>query len=323
MIKVRTLKIEGGNTKTKWSPIWTLRRAGRNFIKIPFFRKAEPFLRHINAVTLPSDNLFINAVPRQMSTTESRSITVISANLWHDFPRFRRLHQRIDDFADLASHEKADIVLLQEASRTRSWDVTRRLADRLNMAFVYVRANGDHQIGFEEGLAVLSRFPIRNQQLIPLSQKRDGFVHRLALAAEVETPWGMLTAVSAHLSVFSKPNKIQFTALQQAIAELSTENPVILGGDFNADEINTRIPKKNLTLIDTFRAVNGNANGITHILRLPWGSVLKKRRLDYIFLNSGIRGIKILDVHHYFDKLNPLSDHAFVIARFAPVNIQL
>ena len=318
MREVRIVKIGGESDNVKWSPIQTVRKIGRIIIKVPLLKKLEQSLRNINAVTLPAGSLHINSEPSRVTSDGNHFITVISANLWHDWPRFRQLHRRVEEFAKLVERENADILLVQEASRTQHWDVARWLAERLGMAFVYTRANGDLKIGFEEGLAVLSRYPIRDQNLIPLSSKRDGFVHRMALAAEIETPWGSLMAVSAHLAVFGKPNRNQFAYLRQVIAELGTDFPVVLGGDFNADEISERIEVDNLTLIDTYRAVNDDTDAITHILRWPWGGVLSKRRLDYIFLNPGGKRIKIASVRHYFDELNPLSDHAFVIARFAP-----
>ena len=48
-------------------------------------------------------------------------MTVISANLWHDFPRHRGLQKRLESFAELVESEKADLVMLQEVSRTKSF----------------------------------------------------------------------------------------------------------------------------------------------------------------------------------------------------------
>ncbi len=68
--------------------------------------------------------------------------TVLSANLWHDWPRFKDLEKRLEAFAGLAESERVDLILLQEIARTPAFQADEWLAERLNMAYVYSRANG-------------------------------------------------------------------------------------------------------------------------------------------------------------------------------------
>ncbi len=77
-----------------------------------------------------------------MKMTGCGQLTVLSANLWHDWPRFRRIKERLEDFARLAEREQADVILLQEVARTRAIRADEWLADRLGMVSVYSRANG-------------------------------------------------------------------------------------------------------------------------------------------------------------------------------------
>lgn len=319
LLKPKRIKISGGNFNKESTLLTWLRNRGKTLFRLPFLKRLRPLLSRANAVTLPSKLLFVQSNPEPAALKREQKFSVISANLWHDWPRMRRLHERLDAFADLVQKEDADVVLLQEATRKADLDTARSLAERLGMAYVYSRANGEEAIGFEEGLAVLSRFPIRSQNIIQLNQKRDSFIHRIALSASLETPWGNITAVSAHLAVFPKPNRYQFRNLQEEIHKLSAESPVFLGGDFNAHEISKRLSPEDAGLIDTFRDTHCCERGITHILHLPWGWNLAKRRLDYIFMSSGKTSWRTLDVRHYFNKLNPLSDHAFVIASFTPI----
>ncbi len=44
-------------------------------------------------------------------------LTVVSANLWHDWPRFRRLKERLEVFVRLIEEQQADLILLQEVAR--------------------------------------------------------------------------------------------------------------------------------------------------------------------------------------------------------------
>jgi|GEM_PF-4861417 len=95
-------------------------------------------------------------------TSEVTGLTVMAANLWHDWPRQHRWAPRLQAVADLAVAYRVDIMLLQEAARTRTMGADEWLARALGMERAYARANGAARvIGFEEGLAILSRYPLR------------------------------------------------------------------------------------------------------------------------------------------------------------------
>ena len=83
------------------------------------------------------------------------------------------------------------------------------------MAYVYSRANGHHKgIGFEEGLAVFSSFPLKTPRLRHLEPSFRPFVRRLVLGAEVETPRVELPVFSVHLSLLPSHNAAQVQLLQ-------------------------------------------------------------------------------------------------------------
>jgi len=158
----------------------------------------------------PIKEIRISHFPQISFPQRNNGITVISANLWHDWPLRRRLSDRLESFAQLVESEGADVVLLQEVIRSPAICADDWLAQRLGMARVYTRANGDETaIGFEEGLAVLSRFPIQAPQRTSLGI-RKGFFHRMALAAEVVSPLGKLFAVSVHLGFLKGRNQRQW-----------------------------------------------------------------------------------------------------------------
>lgn len=240
-------------------------------------------------------------------------LTVISANLWHDWPRFRRAHTRLERFARLVEAQQADVLLLQEVWRTPTFSALEWLAERLQYHAAYVRANG-HQtaIGFEEGVAVLSRYP---QQRSAVRQWPDGrLARRVALGVQLLTPWGKWLAVSAHLSLFRRRNAAQVLDLQRWIAQLTGTQPALIGGDFNADENRPVIRQLGRAWLDLLSHLQPGADRITHEIRWPLGR-LHAARLDYLYLKPGsspprLLRATLLDGRH--------SDHRPVLAQLVP-----
>ena len=122
---------------------------------------------------------------------------------------------RLEFFIRLVEQENVDILLLQEIARTPKLKVDEWLADRLNMSYVYSRANGSTHIGFEEGLGVFSRFKMKRFPFVrQVSRLTNPFVRRLALGVEVDTPCGEILAFSVHLGLLRKQNAQQLLELR-------------------------------------------------------------------------------------------------------------
>jgi endonuclease/exonuclease/phosphatase family metal-dependent hydrolase len=272
-------------------------------------------VKKILAVAEPVGFFHVHPLPPNQPEQNSKILTVLSANLWHDFPRYRRMSERMEIFARLAEAEGANIILLQEVSRTPKLNMDEWLADRLNMACVYTRANGHASIGFEEGLAVLSRFRLSKPFLQELKPAFSPFVHRLALGARVETPFGNLPVFSVHLGLLRRQNARQLQNLKNWITQVTGGGSALVGGDFNAHETAPQILQTRKSWLDIFRQLHPRADGTTHELRLPWGGLLSHRRLDYIFLQPGRQIWTILESCHLVSPGNPHSDHRAVLAR--------
>jgi len=245
-----------------------------------------------------------------------QSLTVLSANLWHDWPRFRRLAERLEDFARLAENARADLLLLQEVANLPSLHAGVWLAERLGFSFVYSRSNGHRQaIGFEEGLAILSRYPLGSPVLYQLSRGSNPFWRRMALGVPVHAPGGDLMAFSIHLGISGKQNTEQIARLQSWVTWLTGDRPALVGGDFNAHETSRQIQNARRTWRDTFRQLHPQAEGTTHLLRWPWGGTLLRQRLDYIFLHPGHTDWAVLETRHLDSPGGPHSDHRAVLTR--------
>jgi endonuclease/exonuclease/phosphatase family metal-dependent hydrolase len=303
------------------SSITRLRSLGRRLLYAPISRLFHTSMDMVAAVRAPTQKLSSYRASIHKQSQHCGPLTIISANLWHDWPRYRELVQRLEAFARLVESEIADIILLQEVARTTKLKVDQWLAERLGMESVYARANGHEKgIGFEEGLAVLSRFPLQTPQWQQLGVSTFQMVRRMALGAQVVTPCGNLMVYSVHLGISSKENRSQLKRLQDWIVTSSQGNTAFIGGDFNTHETRSHMRDVQQEWLDVFRHTNPKDDGTTHEFHFPWGKPLLRRRLDYLFLKNGKIPWEIMNAQHISAPVGSghHSDHRAVKARFAP-----
>jgi len=318
---VEEIRIEGVNGTEEQSPRAV--RMLRKILSLPGFQVLRPLARRVAGVIEAPARVSFQAEPSFSSHKQDcRVLTVISANLWHDWPQHRRTMERLEAFARLVEEHQADILLLQEVARTTGFQTDQWLAHRLGMAYAYSRANGHLQgIGFEEGLAVFSRYPLSQPVLRQLSPIKNRFVRRLALGTQIESPCGRLLAFSVHLSLTGKRNASEVAHLTDWVQQMSSDNPALVGGDFNVGEQSRQIKNLQGRWLDTFRHLNPFADGATHKLHWPWGSPFRRRRLDYIFLKARNNAWQVLETCHLETPGERHSDHCAVLLRLAPVQI--
>lgn len=295
-----------------------IRKLGKRFFNLPILRMFQPHARRALSVTRSPGEMFIKGTPDQVCNKACGIITVLSSNLWHDWPRYRGLTERLEAFAEIVEQENVDVLLLQEVARVNGFKADEWLAQRLGMAFVYSRSNGHRAIGFEEGLAIFSRFPISEPQLRQLSNSSNPFVRRAVLGADVETPCGGVRAYTVHLGIRRKDNHRQQVLLHQILGETSPRILTLVGGDFNAHETSRQIQHTRANWLDTFRHLHPAADGHTHTIRLPWGWVLRRHRLDYIFLLPGEESWRVVETRHLSTPGKGHSDHHAVLTRLMP-----
>ena len=73
--------------------------------------------RGFAAMSEPASGLTTRLIPAWTRLFHKDEIVVVSANLWHDWPLRRRLHDRLESFARLIESEGVDVVLVQEVAR--------------------------------------------------------------------------------------------------------------------------------------------------------------------------------------------------------------
>lgn len=322
--------IEGVEGIPRSDRIMERRRIGfyrllRFLISLPGFRALRPVARRVAGVMKSPGWVSVQMLPVQkLPERECQGLTVISANLWHDFPKYRRAMERLESFASLVELHQADVLLLQEVARTTGFWTDQWLSKRLGMAYVYSRANGHlGGIGFEEGLAIFSRFPLSQPVLRQLSPGKQRFSRRLALGTQINSPCGNLLAFSVHLGLTSKQNSEQAARLGDWVQDISKGMTALVGGDFNAIERSKQIQGLQKKWLDTFRHLNPFSDGTTHELRWPWGKAFRRDRLDYIFLKSRKNHWEVLEARHLETPGEPHSDHQAVLLRLAPIPIPI
>jgi endonuclease/exonuclease/phosphatase family metal-dependent hydrolase len=302
-----------------------IKKFGEQILRSLKFKRARSIVKSVISVVRPSGNVSVLANPAiEVIGSKPQQLTIMSANLWHDWPRNRGLKDRLECFVELIKDEEVDILLLQELIRTDEFEADKWLGEKLGMAYIYSRSNGNAQeIGFEEGLAIYSRFPIKDHRLAQLSDQNNPFSRRMALGTRIETTGRDFFAFSVHLGILNKQNERQFSRLRNWVEQESGDIPAVIGGDFNTQEGSKQIQSAASEWHDSYRSLNPHDNGYSHELRWPWGTVLRRARLDYLFLRKGNYSWRVDEARHVDEQICPLSDHKPVLIKtsFVPIGI--
>jgi endonuclease/exonuclease/phosphatase family metal-dependent hydrolase len=196
--------------------------------------------------------------------------------------------------AELVRSTGADLVLLQEVDRN-----TRR-SGPADQPAILARLTGysvafGRTIGFQGGdygVALLSRWPIRADTLIPLTvtappgRTVEGREQRGVLLAEVDAPGGRLVVLNTHLDASGEDLwRAQEIATVLRVAETVRARgvPLLLGGDLNA--------RPQSAIHGDIRAAGfrdawpecGGGDGFTFPVAKP------DRRIDYLYLTGAAR----------------------------------
>lgn len=226
-----------------------------------------------------------------------RRVRVMTWNLWWRFGPWQARQAAIR--AELAAVD-ADIVFLQEVfTDQEGQDQAVELADHLGYSLA--RSTDVEGRPHEFGNAVLSRWPIIDQETVPLPEREGGRSRRNALAARIGTPRGVQPFVVTHLAWQYDAGLLRQAQLEVVVdlvlAHRSDDPeapPPVLGGDFNAvpdsDEIRRLTGRAapvrpGIVFTDCWEAV-GEGPGYTWTRGNPHASeaMWPRRRLDYVFV---------------------------------------
>ena len=267
------------------------------------------------------------------------TLTVVTFNLFHGGPFSgltgddgdleRRLRMTVEHLREL----DPDIVGLQEASISRRrGDVPARLAKALGLYHVHApttrRVLGSPLLGrllvwfldFDEGPAILSRFPIVESEILDLPRCFRRLDPRVLLRAAVVTPAGRLQVFATHTSRAD----CQVQRVGEIVAAHRGPLPAIVTADFNLPPDATAITALAARgLVDAFGAANPGVPAPTVFQRIRAAAPTVTRRVDYVLVLPGterapvVRGSRvILDVPQRLDDGSHLwpSDHHGIAA---------
>jgi len=225
-----------------------------------------------------------------------RPLRVVTYNVLHGGFGLRgdgqHLEERLAMAIEVLRGLDVDVVGLQEASSgRRRGDVAARLAAALGLH--HVRAPAGYRwvgrlaswvMGFDEGPAVLSRFPIVAWNVVRLSSC-DHWYGRVLLCATLDTPWGSLDACSTHTG----SSTCQLRSLTRLLQGRRGRAPLILMADLNSTPDTSGV--KHLVaddgLVDTFRTANPDAPGFTVWQPVRAAAPAARRRVDYVLVAPG------------------------------------
>ena len=251
-------------------------------------------------------------------------LRVLSFNVLHDFPHFRHLEARLAHVAAAIRELDPDVVCLQEVPW--HWgSAARRLGEATGLNYLYGRANGNRwAILFEEGEAILSRYPLRDPAWIELAPRAGFFEHRVVLGATAVTPWGDLRAFSTHLTHGDAETNRNQAASLKAFVDGDGDVPALVAGDFNAVEGSPQI--QTLRWVDTYRLAHPGEDGFTCCVDdLTAGpDQLLDKRIDYLFLIHGGGGAEVVSSQPILDRPSAVgsgwlraSDHAGLLTEIS------
>ncbi len=235
-------------------------------------------------------------------------IRIVTLNLWGIEPP---LEDRLSLAAAQLAALTTDVVGLQEVRPINGREgqtTAQQLAETLGYHCVYEQAlcwdDGAFYLGHpggQEGLAILSRYPIATHRVTPLPEAR-ATEKRILLSAQLQTPAGNIWCHTTHLHYRlddGVARERQVAAIDEVLRAIDTDEPQFLCGDFNAtpdhDEIRflrglTTLEGRRTHYQDAFLRVHPDEPGFTWCAENPQTRPLRSldidRRIDYIFVTT-------------------------------------
>lgn len=226
----------------------------------------------------------------------------------------------LDQITDWFEELEADILLLQEVDihTSRAGDIDQKayMAERMGFYGQFAPAIPLPVLGFY-GVAVLSRWPITNWEVIELFKPDYSVTNpdypewyneqRVLLVATVDSPAGPIHVLNTHLGLTEHQRKIQLEEIAAVLDRLPSGEPVIFGGDINAQPMAPEIDVIRHRLADAYEA---GPQPLPIAERLTFHALDPNRCIDYIFVSPDMVRVQSVEVPRI-----ELSDHLPVVAR--------
>ena len=237
-----------------------------------------------------------------------REVTVLVYNIHAGTDTARQ--NNLARVADLVREAGADLVLLQEVDRNTQRSGPADQPATLARLTGYSVAFGRTIVfqGGDYGIALLSRWPIVRDTLIPLSvtappgRTTEGREQRGVLMATVAAPGGPLAVLNTHLDASGEDvwRAQEIAGVLRAAATVQAGIPVLIGGDLNAlppSPIHQTLSGAGFR--DAWRGC-GTGAPETFPVNAP------ARRIDYLYLAGPVRCVHARVLPSYASDHRPL-----------------
>lgn len=277
----------------------------------------------------PEIDLILNSVVGEnFAPPVSETPETIRALAWN-IERGKELDGIVDALKNHEDFRNRDLLLLTELdygmARSENRFVAREIAAALKLNYVFAPcylalnkgngveadAAGENEYAIH-GLAVFSRFPIKNARIARFPNGKDkmrGEEKRIGnlrgLIAEIEHPAGAFYAVTVHLDAHSsRAHRVrQMRILLENIDQLHLKLPVVIGGDWNTTTHNAQNSTR--AILGYVRRVLMGARNVTEnhyprperFFERELFQTLEKFGFDYKNLNSLGEGTLHYDVN--------------------------
>jgi endonuclease/exonuclease/phosphatase family metal-dependent hydrolase len=140
-------------------------------------------------------------------------------------------------------------------------------------------------LDFEEGIAILSRLPMMASSAHELPHPRFPLENRIALRVRLAGPAGPFDVWNVHLTRAGGGHRRQAEALVRLVARESARVPLLVLGDFNADDTADGVRAFAAAgFRDAYRSANPCGPGLTAWQRVDSREPTVSRRVDYCWL---------------------------------------
>ena len=243
--------------------------------------------------------------------TPAEPLRVVTFNLFHGGPASGLvgdgwgLEERLAMTIVQLQRLRADVIALQEASIGRGrGNIAARIGRELGYHVAQAPAServfagwflgralgwlGTVVINFNEGPAVLSRWPIVDRQVVDLHCSRRLMDPRVLLRVEIETPGGRLRIYSTHAS----GEACELERIEDVVRAQRGAWPALVMGDLNETEQFPALARftTRAGFTDAFRAANPGDAGYTDLQQPGAPGPTVSRRYDYVFLVPSTQG---------------------------------
>ncbi len=214
-------------------------------------------------------------------------IKVVSWNIWQGY--------HLKEVISFLTKSNADVIGLQEVIEKDGTNIAAVIAKELSYECAYHRAIDKTRLGFPQGNAILSKYPIEKSiphMLSDMSFYKDTAETepRLAVEAKINIKDKLLTVFTVHLAYSHKFQNSEMRNLQvDNLIKLLSDTRTVLIGDFNSHPDSSYMAKLSDVMVNTDKDLTTPTWTIYPFDYEGFKETELRHRLDYIFVSKDIK----------------------------------